>query len=248
MGYLYVGVECGYKYAQHVNPQEEDGAKAVFEEYGLTSLTSAGKGAYRVLILSEYVSDRINHDGSSRGLPTFTNKQIILTKRDGDDIFQVLWQWDSVLKNDCAIVEDGWLIHHYNVGDETAWDRVGELHVAMERAPYQLWIDQNVKDGTGGCKEVTEAMVKEFPELHRVRGHYHCWIWGKREHWWLTTSDGVVIDPTAAQFPSRGEGRYVEFDGPEPTGKCPNCGEYCYDGEQVHDECHNAFVRSLYES
>jgi len=116
-----------------------------------------------------------------------------------------------------------------------------EIHA---NAPYQHWIDQNV-DVAGRCKEITEAMVKEFPELRRVRGHYYCWIWGEREHWWLVTSDGEVIDPTAAQFPSKGEGRYVEFDGQEPTGMCPNCGEYCYNGEQVHNHCYDEFMRSL---
>lgn len=108
---------------------------------------------------------------------------------------------------------------------------------------YQEWIDQ-LDDVTGKCEEITAAMAEAFPELRRVRGHYHCWIWGKREHWWLMDGDEVV-DPTAAQFPSKGEGSYVEWEGEEPTGMCPNCGEYCYDNEQVHEHCHDEFVRSL---
>lgn len=113
---------------------------------------------------------------------------------------------------------------------------------------YQQWIYQNVQgDSTGQCEEVTTAMAEAFPELRRVRGHYHCWIWGKREHWWLVGKHGSVIDPTAAQFPSKGAGRYEEWDEsqPESTGMCPNCGEYCYDGEQVHEHCHDEFMRSL---
>lgn len=108
---------------------------------------------------------------------------------------------------------------------------------------YQEWIEENVPDSYGACREVTKDMQKEFPELRRVRGHYYCWVWGKREHWWL--EDGEVIDPTASQFPSKGKGRYEEWQGLEPTGKCPNCGEYCFEGEQVHQHCHDEFVRSL---
>ena len=110
---------------------------------------------------------------------------------------------------------------------------------------YQEWINQ-VTDVTGTCREVTKMMAKEFPELRRVRGCYFCWTWGEREHWWLMDGD-EVIDPTKDQFPSKGTGTYEEWpEGtPEPTGKCPNCGEYCYDGEQVHNHCHDEFVRSL---
>ena len=32
---------------------------------------------------------------------------------------------------------------------------------------YAEWIDQ-VTDVTGMCREITEAMAKEFPELRRV--------------------------------------------------------------------------------
>ena len=111
---------------------------------------------------------------------------------------------------------------------------------------YHEWIKENVTETYGTCCEVTERMQEAFPELRRVRGHYHCWIWGIREHWWLMNGDEVV-DPTVAQFPSNGEGRYEELpeDTPEPTGKCINCGEYCFDGEQVHDYCHDEFMGSL---
>jgi hypothetical protein len=113
---------------------------------------------------------------------------------------------------------------------------------------YLEWIEQNVPDPRGTCREVTEEMAKEFPELRRVRGCYYCWTWGEREHWWLVDEvNDRIIDPTAAQFPSKGTGTYEEWDEshPEPTGMCPNCGEYCYKGEQVHEHCHDEFVRSL---
>ena len=68
-------------------------------------------------------------------------------------------------------------------------------------------------------------------------------------HWWLQTKEGEIIDPTAIQFPTKGHGVYDPWDETQkaPTGMCPNCGEYCYDGIHVHEECHEAFTASLYE-
>jgi len=95
------------------------------------------------------------------------------------------------------------------------------------------WIQENVDKygGYGKCKEISSKMQKTFPELKQVRGHYHCPIWGKRQHWWLIDANGAVVDPTAAQFPSKGRFEYEIWDEslPQPTGKCPNCGGYCYD-------------------
>jgi hypothetical protein len=111
---------------------------------------------------------------------------------------------------------------------------------------YADWIVENVDDtGYGQCKEVTQEMAKEFPELTRVRGHYYCWAWGERAHWWLVDPTGVIIDPTAQQFPSRGRGEYVPWieGAPEPSGMCPNCGDPCYDGMTCCSEkCFNEYV------
>lgn len=120
---------------------------------------------------------------------------------------------------------------------------------------YKDWIESNISDnGLGQCSEATKAMSEAFPELKRVRGHYICSIWGEREHWWLTTtSEGIIIDPTAQQFPSKGiEGlcEYVPWDESkkEPTGKCPNCGGYSYDGQTTCSEsCFNEY-KSYIES
>lgn len=114
------------------------------------------------------------------------------------------------------------------------------------KAIYKDWIDANVKDnGYGQCQEMTIAMAIAFPELTRVRGHYYCYGWGEREHWWLITNEGEIIDPTAMQFPSKGIGAYVPLDEslPQPTGMCPNCGGYCYNGgECCSESCHAAYV------
>jgi hypothetical protein len=90
------------------------------------------------------------------------------------------------------------------------------------------------------CRVYVELMREDFPELRVVRGHYICPTWGKRAHWWLSTDQGDIVDPTAAQFPSHGCGDYEVWEegAEEPTGKCMNCGEYCYGGKAVcSDTC-----------
>jgi hypothetical protein len=108
---------------------------------------------------------------------------------------------------------------------------------------YENWIANNVNDGYGRCLEITAAMAAAFPELVRVRGHYYDYLWGKRQHWWLTDGDEIV-DPTAAQFPSKGCGVYTPWPegAPEPTGICPNCGEPVYSGTCCSDECSRAYA------
>ncbi len=115
----------------------------------------------------------------------------------------------------------------------------------MDTKKYADWIDQNVTKTYGKCEEYTELMAKAFPELTRVRGHYHCFDWGKREHWWLVTKEGQIIDPTSAQFPSKGLGNYEPWiEGTkEPTGKCIYCGGYAYDGNiWCSDECKQKLI------
>ena len=120
---------------------------------------------------------------------------------------------------------------------------------------YTDWIALNVTgDGYGKCKQVTESMAVAFPELHRVRGHYYCDTWGECAHWWLIDPNWQVVDPTAAQFPSKGAGKYVKWEegSEEPTGKCPNCGELIYGGDSVCSEkCgveYVAFCRRLFST
>jgi len=113
---------------------------------------------------------------------------------------------------------------------------------------YSSWMQQSFEAAYGKCAEITLAMAQACPELKRVRGHYICPIWGEREHWWLIDSTGLIIDPTAIQFPSKGHGEYIEWvEGtPEPTGICPNCGSYCYDNKSFcSDNCELAYMAYL---
>jgi len=113
---------------------------------------------------------------------------------------------------------------------------------------YLDWIYKNIHVSYGKCEETTLWMNKEFPELTRVRGHYYCPIWGERTHWWLVDPDGEIVDPTVDQFPSKGFGVYEEWTegDEEPTGKCPNCGEYCYNGSSTcSDKCYTEYASYL---
>ncbi len=100
---------------------------------------------------------------------------------------------------------------------------------------YRIYIQNTfpTKDSAyGKCENATIQMMKIFPELKRVRGHVDCILRGVKEHWWLKDGD-EIIDPTSAQFVIIGTDQYEEWDEtkPEPTGKCGNCGAYCYNGD-----------------
>ena len=74
----------------------------------------------------------------------------------------------------------------------------------------------------GKCKELVEEVVSTDPMLEVVRGHYICPFWGEQEHWWAEKPDGKVVDPSAKQFPSKGKGEYIPFDG---MVNCAECGK-----------------------
>lgn len=102
---------------------------------------------------------------------------------------------------------------------------------------YRDWIRErglyDSEKAIGRCADVTAEMVKDFPELVRVRGWYVCPMTGERPHWWCMTADEEVVDPTVSQFPTAGqfaEYRMIAAGEPVPVGKCMECGGWCYDG------------------
>ena len=121
---------------------------------------------------------------------------------------------------------------------------------------YWEWIQKNVEgDCRGQCREIVDLMVKAFPELTIVRGHYWCPLTNTdRGHFWCIDPKGIVVDPTQSQFPSQGLGYYTPLSAlaKEPVGRCLNCGEYIYeeDGDPsvfyvCSEECSDAFHDSL---
>lgn len=79
----------------------------------------------------------------------------------------------------------------------------------------------NYRKYRGKCKELSETLVKYDHTLRLVRGYYYCPIWNVTEqHWWCETELGTIIDPSAAQYPSNGMGKYEEFDGIIECSEC----------------------------
>jgi len=83
----------------------------------------------------------------------------------------------------------------------------------IDKRYYNKWIREKTfgmmpVDLINKCKEFSIMMSRDFPELRLVGGYYVCPKLGKRIHWWCETPNGTIIDPTAAQFPSRGTGSY----------------------------------------
>lgn len=99
----------------------------------------------------------------------------------------------------------------------------------------------------GKCKEMSKVLVAADPTLTLVRGHYLCPAWGEQPHWWAKKPTGEIVDPTKDQFPSRGAGHYIEFDG---NVECSNCGKQMKEDEGSYEsnyvfcsnECHGQFV------
>jgi len=89
----------------------------------------------------------------------------------------------------------------------------------------------------GKCKEFIAQAIKEDPTLKAVRGYYYCPIWGEQQHWWCVRPDGTIYDPTAKQFPSKGTGEYVEFDG---NITCEYCGNQTTE-KTAHFNGHHAY-------
>lgn len=108
-------------------------------------------------------------------------------------------------------------------------------------------VESDYEKYRGKCKEMSEALVAIDPTLTLVRGHYYCFAWGEQPHWWVKTKDGTVIDPTKNQFPSKGAGNYVEFDG---IVRCSNCNKTMHEENASFEsnyafcsyECHGRFV------
>ena len=107
---------------------------------------------------------------------------------------------------------------------------------------YSNWIDINYPIPQMAylqCTDATLEMKKAFPELTRVRGQIdvmepHGLPPTKTTHWWLVTENGEIVDPTAHQYPTRIV-KYTPVDETRggPTGKCPNCGGLCYEGDYL---------------
>ena len=136
--------------------------------------------------------------------------------------------------------------------------KVSALHYTLSSEvinKYLDWIRVNYPTSESAllqCAQATSRMVEEFPELKRVRGLAHVkepydLNPTQTPHWWLETSEGVVIDPTEHQYPTE----ILKYDPVDeskgdPTGKCPNCGGLCYEGNYLcSKKCDREFMAYL---
>lgn len=87
----------------------------------------------------------------------------------------------------------------------------------------------------GKCREYAEAAVLADPSLTLVRGWYCDPTWGREEHWWTERPDGVIVDPTSAQFTMGGvTAWYEKFEGTYP---CQECGVEVAEQDLVLGAC-----------
>jgi len=107
---------------------------------------------------------------------------------------------------------------------------------------------EDYKKYRGKCKEYVHMALLSDSTLTAVRGHYECPLWGLQAHWWCVRQDGTIYDPTKDQFPSKGLGEYIPFDG---WCECSECHKKVLE-KDVHSfesnycfcsmKCHMAFV------
>lgn len=107
---------------------------------------------------------------------------------------------------------------------------------------YLDWISRTVEPPVRGtCYMYSKMMSVEFPELRLCRGYYNDPFGRSHQHWWCETSDGIIVDPTVAQFPLGGT--YRRYDGPDPMGRCLHCGTFLFETTDFCDSVCSEFFR-----
>ncbi len=141
-----------FKYAGYVHPLNQDFHQRCFEKFGVTGLPGAKGGPYKVLLFDEYKDDRITEDGKPFGLPLYTPKQIILTKREGGKLWRIMWAKrsspEAETKGREHAREEGWIFHAFQVDDTSAWEKALVRHEEIESHEPNLenpenWVDSS---------------------------------------------------------------------------------------------------------
>lgn len=88
----------------------------------------------------------------------------------------------------------------------------------------------------GTCQQAVEKLVEQNTNLTAVRGWYLDTCWGPQEHWWATTLDGEIIDPTVEQFPTGHIPALRSYQPYEGVHPCPGCGAPV-ESEQMAEYC-----------
>lgn len=117
---------------------------------------------------------------------------------------------------------------------------------------YSQWIADYNGSIYRRCKEVSTEMKQAFPELIIVRGLVSIVESSKTfQHQWLIAPDGTIIDPTANQWIRIIE--YIPIDESDPrnipTGRCMNCGEWCFGRyDTCSEKCETEVFKYLNEN
>jgi len=120
---------------------------------------------------------------------------------------------------------------------------------------YNQWIYKHYPTSVSAyraCEEATKLMAQQFPELKRIRGMIdveepYDLPPTRVPHWWLETEHSDIVDPTAHQYPTKIL-KYIPWDESkgEPTGKCPNCGDFCFNNKTCcSDKCSKEYIQYL---
>ena len=141
MPHYYVSIKAlnhqVFKYAGYIHPLNEGAYRDAFEKYGVLGLPGEETGPFKVLTFDEYKADRITEGGAPYGNQPYTPKQIILTKREGEKIWRVMWSCQSSPEEEAEArdytTKEGWMRHVFQVGDDTAWDKALERHEEIEK-------------------------------------------------------------------------------------------------------------------
>jgi len=141
MSHFYVSIPAAchkiFKYAGYVHPLNEDAHRKTFEKIGINGSADEVRHGCQVLSFDEYLGDRITGDGEPYGKQPYTPKQIILTKREGDKILRLMWSCKSSPGDEehgrIYAKNEGCMMHCRPVNDETAWDRVIQMHREIEQ-------------------------------------------------------------------------------------------------------------------
>mgnify|MGYP001600206946 CR=1 FL=1 len=100
----------------------------------------------------------------------------------------------------------------------------------MPIAPdYDVWINEYTGDVYRKCREVTEEMLKIFPELRIAKGMVTIIENGKDyQHQWLVDPEGNIVDPTKRQWVAIINYKEIKEGDDQPVGKCYGCGQWVY--------------------
>jgi len=122
---------------------------------------------------------------------------------------------------------------------------------------YQQWIDTYYPTPISArlqCEQATEKMVKDFPNLKRIRGlalvkEPYGLSPTKTPHWWCQDEKNNIVDPTGHQYPTYIID-YQPIDGALgiPSGKCMDCGGIaCNNRNFCSDNCEEKYIKYFWE-